>query len=450
MKASTTQDMTIEALIGDNHDLHDKFIYTYITSAIIEENEIDEALTNVTLNNHRDERIKFDNDKALKNYNDLISFDQSVKGLHQIALSSLKKSFNEEMNMEAVDDFRTAADDEDVQELIAIVRNKETSIKAAEIERCYKRVNERIQEIIDKTKKKKSKMRRIHRLASYILQQHFPESWKDILYDAYNLLVELLDNIYEHCQEVPEIFPRCWTKHIFRLENVLTPDEVKGVIFGIDPPNTALYCVKTNNKSMKVECTYTGHAFCLNVPNGYTINHTPLWMKGLQDVYCLSNEISLTNSELFEENFVRKYGLALVNFIRMIPRGYLAGSQNWFFKHAWAKFHYAWLRVGLGIRANGNAKNKVLIFENPNYSFNGYCSDEVSYLLTGVPRCVHPTHIKEDKVESVKCFHQYMTECKASDAVDTTTTSTTSTPITTTTTIPTPPTPTTTNTNRSK
>lgn len=221
-----------------------------------------------------------------------------------------------------------------------------------------------------------------HRLALYILLQHFPESWESIRYNAYILLIDLLYEIYDKIAPLILIFPQCWTRNIFRLENILRPKGVNGVLFGIDPLS------KTTPG-----CTYTGHAFCFNVPDGCDIEPTPYSLFGLQVVYCLSDKISLTNVTTFEDQFVRKYGLAMINFIRMIPENSFAGSGNCF-KEPWAKFHYAWLVKGVGI-TQSNASRRVLIFENPNdcYPFDGYCGDEVGRLLRYVTCCMHPSHI---------------------------------------------------------
>ena len=71
---------------------------------------------------------------------------------------------------------------------------------------------------------------------------------------------------------------------------------------------------------------------------------------------------------MFEEQFVRKYGLALINFIRMIPEGSRAGTGNRFHT-IWAKYHYTWLKEVLGIHTNDDAFKRVIIFENQMYPF---------------------------------------------------------------------------------
>lgn len=236
---------------------------------------------------------------------------------------------------------------------------------------------------------KRKHLKNKHRLALYILLNYFPESWKSICDNAYILLIELLHAIvddlghsfYTKHNRILLIFPQCWTRNIFRLENILYPEEVKGVLFGIDPlPYTM------------PGCTYTGHAFCFNVPDDCEINTNS--MVGLRVGYSLSNKISLTNATAFEDQFVRKFGLALINFIRMIPEDSFAGSGNFCFKEPWAKFHYAWLEKGVSITA-WDASRRVLIFENPNYPFDGYCGDNVGWLLRYVPPCIHPSRIIE-------------------------------------------------------
>ena len=227
-----------------------------------------------------------------------------------------------------------------------------------------------------------------HRLTLYIILQHYPESWESIRYNTYILLTELLHAIYVIVDDDLEyfksvlIYPQCWTKNIFRLENVLRPEQVNGVLFGIDPLSYTM-----------PGCTYTGHAFCLDYFGDVEIdqNNQSKHMIGLRECYYLSKDISLINPDMFEEQFVRKYGLALINFIRMIPEGSRAGTGNRFHT-IWAKYHYTWLKEGLGIHTIDDALKRVIIFENQMCPFDKYCGDEAAKLLSCARRCTHPSY----------------------------------------------------------
>ena len=218
-----------------------------------------------------------------------------------------------------------------------------------------------------------------HRLALYILLQHFPESWESIRYNAYILIIDLLYEIYDKIAPLILIFPQCWTRNIFRLENILRPEEVNGVLFGIDPLS------KTTPG-----CTHTGHAFCFNSFGDVEIDQN-YSMIGLREAYCLSKDIPLINQAMFEEQFTRKYGLALINFIRMIPERSNAGTANPFHT-AWTKFHYIWLKEGLGILTSADGLERVLIFENQLHPFHKYSGDEMAKLLSNTRRCAHPSY----------------------------------------------------------
>lgn len=148
---------------------------------------------------------------------------------------------------------------------------------------------------------KRKHLKNKHRLTLYILLHHFPESWGSLCKNAYILLIKLLhaivnDNL-EYCKKhkkvVPVlIFPQCWTRNIFRLENVLRPEQVKGVLFGIDPLSYTM-----------PGCLYTGHAFCLDYVGDVEIDHNQSkHMIGLREVYYFSKDISLINPAILLED----------------------------------------------------------------------------------------------------------------------------------------------------
>jgi hypothetical protein len=254
-----------------------------------------------------------------------------------------------------------------------------------------------------------------HRLALYILLQHFPESWGSICNNAYTLLIELLHAIVDDNLAPVLIFPQCWTRNIFRLENVLRPEQVKGVLFGIDPlPYTT------------PGCSYTGHAFCFDCFDDVEIDHNQSkHVIGLREAYYLSKHISFINPAMFEEQFVRKYGLALINFIRMIPEGSKAGTGNRFHL-LWAKYHCTWLKQGLGIHTNDDALKRVIIFENQLYPFDKYkyCGDEAAKLLSCARRhsyqrermghCINKPNTLHDA--GIIYFREFMIRHDAADA----------------------------------
>ena len=225
------------------------------------------------------------------------------------------------------------------------------------------------------TDNEKQRQQRIQCLALYLLLDNFPECWNRIHLAAFELLKSVLTIIRALQGKV--IFPPKWSAVIFSLENALGSSEVHGVQFGIDP--------LPGSHAAKFA---TGYAFIFNAPdqNSSSFNHLPS-SKGLRK-YGLPNDVSLTDVKSFEKNFIVKHGIALVNFIRMIPAGSWAGSNN-IFRSAWADFNLAWLGL-IGVTRD-TASSRVVISENPTYPFEGY-SGVTQDLLTRAPRCTHPSY----------------------------------------------------------
>jgi hypothetical protein len=103
---------------------------------------------------------------------------------------------------------------------------------------------------------------RLKRMALYIMLHHYPNSWFSCFEAADDLLVSLLQSIEKDAKDHPNrlVYPPCWTQQVFCLENALAPNEIKGLIFGIDPMS----------KGAGMEFA-TGYAFVFNFPEEPTL-----------------------------------------------------------------------------------------------------------------------------------------------------------------------------------
>lgn len=245
---------------------------------------------------------------------------------------------------------------------------------------------------------------RIHHLAQYILLTQYPEKWEDMFDAAFGLLAGILREIQEGFAET--IYPPRWTQQIFRLENCLGPNELHGIIFGIDPTNAG------------DQCKYaTGYAFTFNYPDRKEFDPDSIF--GLREAYCLKNADaykSVNGSHCLEKDLVEPHGIGMVNFIRIIQGWPGAGYWN-NFKDPWIKYNKAWLEymhksrwgdlpIG-GISAGSSnatnsgepriGKDRVLIFQNEDHKFDQYSTSkefmDTVALLTDASRCSHPSRI---------------------------------------------------------
>ena len=222
-----------------------------------------------------------------------------------------------------------------------------------------------------------------HHMTLYIMLTQYSTQWPGMFEATYKLLMGMLRRILTGGE--PRIFPPKWTRQVFRLENCLSPAEIKGVMWGIDPiPRTDGYGKYA-----------TGYAFTFAVPDENDLTTEASSSKGLRDVYGL--DISLYQDDIVEEQFVKKYGIGLVNFIRTIkgcpPETRSAGERN-DFKSSWIPYNLEWLNV-LKI----NLKDKVMVFQSEKYPFNNYFPNNSDFealkLLISEKRWPHPSYIRK-------------------------------------------------------
>lgn len=219
--------------------------------------------------------------------------------------------------------------------------------------------------------------RNIHYLALYLLLQNYSEKWEFMFESTYKLLCDILKVIKG---TYLDIYPPKWTKCVFRLENIMTPNELRGVIFGIDPISD----------KYKIRIFATGHAFTFDVPEDKLLYIAS--SKGLACYYGLDQtKVSLLDSNSVETNFIQKYSIGIINMIRTIFAGSQAGSKN-SFKEAWFSYHYDWLQGLPEV-----VVNNVLIFQNERFPFHNMSKSEtfqnINRLLVNATRCTHPSHI---------------------------------------------------------
>lgn len=232
----------------------------------------------------------------------------------------------------------------------------------------------------------------VHRLALYIMLRQFPELWEFMFTPTYELLCSILDII--RTTNV-DIYPPKWTEKVFRLESIISPNNLRGVMFGIDPISYG---------TQPYSAFATGHAFTFDVPLGIVLDDASSTV-GLMTSYGLTRSVTLNRSTTLETYFIQTHRIGMVNFIRTIKAGSLAGSGNGF-KNAWSAYNLAWLQ-GLP-----QVANSVLIFQNEHYIFDNYCTtphfQQVRALLVAAPRCSHPSYIRarEDHCLRVPdCFY---------------------------------------------
>ena len=222
-----------------------------------------------------------------------------------------------------------------------------------------------------------------HHMALYIMLTQYSTQWSSMFKATYNLLMDMLSRIIGI--KYP-IFPPKWTRQVFRLENCLRPADIKGVMWGIDPlPGRGGYGKYA-----------TGYAFTFAVPDENDLTTEAPSSEGLRDVYGL--DISLNQDKTVEKQFVKEYGIGLVNFIRTIEANSHAGSRN-DFKYSWIPYNLEWLRV-LNI---GPTDTNVMVFQNENLKFNEYSDDhkfEALKELISEKRWPHPSRIKKGNVTS--------------------------------------------------
>lgn len=245
---------------------------------------------------------------------------------------------------------------------------------------------------------------RIHKLALYIMMDQYPEEWVSgvmKLKHVCSLLCSML-LIIRDAKEFKPVYPPRWTKKIFRLENTLSPTELHGVIFGIDPLSGG----------SPIGDRATGYAFTFDSSE----EKDSSLMKGLYGTYGLKDTIDLHDSATVDRYLVKEHGIGLVNYIRTIRYGSKAGSANRFHK-AWAEYNLHWLTaMNSKVWKDGSSDgainvNRVLIFQNPEFPFKGYCGEGIKKLLPvrEAPRCTHPSHIIEGAehcINDPKCVYK--------------------------------------------
>lgn len=217
----------------------------------------------------------------------------------------------------------------------------------------------------------------VHRLALYIMLRQYPELWDFMFTPTYTLLCSIFEIIRS---TNVDIFPPKWTEKVFRLESIMSPNSLRGVMFGIDPIS----------KSSAYRDYATGHAFTFDVPHGTALDVASS-TDGLMRSYGLTRSVLLDRSITLETYFIQTHGIGMVNFIRTIKAGSPAGDKN-DFRDAWSAYNLSWLK-GLP-----NVVNNVLIFQNEHYIFDNYSTAphfrQVKVLLKAAPRCSHPSYIK--------------------------------------------------------
>eukprot|EP01031_Cornospumella_fuschlensis_P030563 gene30563-36936_t len=220
-------------------------------------------------------------------------------------------------------------------------------------------------------------VRRVHYLALSILLAQYSEHWEYLFQPAYRLLCGLLECIQRTRNDNCVVYPPKWTQRIFWLENLLTPTDLQGVIFSIDP---------ITQPSRHADYS-TGHAclFETSLPSSSRLERDTF--AAPRKVYGLRWEL-LRCEKAFESQFTLRYGIGMVPFTRTIKQRARGGPAN-VFVDAWAAYNLAWLQ-GL---PNGHA-GRVLIFQSTHCPFDSYSSGSVFAqllaLLHDAPRCLHP------------------------------------------------------------
>lgn len=214
--------------------------------------------------------------------------------------------------------------------------------------------------------------RRVHHLAIYIMLNNYNKEWEYMFDATYELLISILSLIRKQ-QKGADVYPPMWTQKVFRLENIITPADLRGVMFGIDPIGKA-----RDPHGQHA----TGHAFTFDMPTTIGNSYSTT---GLLGCYGLAG-VNLNDSISLETNFIEPFGIGLVNYIRTILRGSRAGHKN-VFKDAWAKYNLVWLNCVDDVA--------VLIFQNEHFPFKDYASRDVLELekVMAAPLCSHPSHI---------------------------------------------------------
>lgn len=125
--------------------------------------------------------------------------------------------------------------------------------------------------------------------------------------DAYTLVCGILSMINVDPNEAIElVYPPKWSSQIFQMESVLSPAEIRGVIFGIDPLS------KWRDKSVLDYRPFaTGHAFVFDVPADVMFGEVgpvalPSSTIGLHSSYGLSRH-NFSDVKQFENEFTRSY-----------------------------------------------------------------------------------------------------------------------------------------------
>ncbi|RYH11089.1 hypothetical protein EON65_38905 [archaeon] len=235
--------------------------------------------------------------------------------------------------------------------------------------------------------------RRVHYLALSILIAQYSEEWEYMFQPAYRLLCCLLECIQRTRKDGCIIYPPKWTQQVFWLENLLSPQELQGVIFSVDP---------ITHPSRYADHS-TGHACLFETSLPYSSRLERDTFAALRKVYGLRWEL-LHSEKAFDSQFTLRYGVGIVPFIRTIKQQARPGAGN-VFVDAWTAYHLAWLQ-GL---PNGH-RGRVLIFQSALCPFDTYsCGSlfaELLSLLRGAPRCLHPSLIAVASKDSHCLYRQ--------------------------------------------
>ena len=229
---------------------------------------------------------------------------------------------------------------------------------------------------------------RVHRLALYIMLTRYGSKWLKMFDKTYSTIVSILELIKLSNSMVPLIFPPNWTKQVFQMENIiLSPYELKGIIFGIDP----LSSVFSSGSEYA-----TGYAFTYDIDKKDRHRLRLASTDNLYNIYGFSREIDLMDHVSVENNLMKAHGIALVNFIRTIPEDSISGDQN-VFHDIWSGYHRELIRV-VATRSPPSwswSPVPALIFENPDCPYERYIDEYLQRILkeSDVKRCTDPSYI---------------------------------------------------------
>jgi hypothetical protein len=181
------------------------------------------------------------------------------------------------------------------------------------------------------------------------------------------------------------VFPPKWSQEIFRLECCLSPNDLHGVIFGIDP-------ISIYNGAAHMA---TGFAFSFaGDKDDFELANLTSAGK-INAVYGVKEELHFERASDLEINFIQKYGIGVVNFLRTITAGSKAGTEN-IFLEVWIDYNKQWLSH-MHEKWDNHMTDRVVIFQNEQYVFDDYSNSAAFNVIKGLlepaSRCVHPSHI---------------------------------------------------------